>query len=128
MKFLDLKLRIVVLWIWATIGLIASLAFVSLEPTRLECMMSEIETAGVVWSIVMLIPMIMAFLSVILKERANRLTNRTLSIIYIALILFDLVTYLLLEQEVHQILFKGSVILATAYIIFYSWKWPVKES
>jgi hypothetical protein len=132
MKLLDLKQRIVVLWIWGVIGMTASLAFVFLEPARLELAMSRIETLGVIFLIVPalfgLIPMIMAFLTVVLKDRANRLTNRTLSIIYTAFILWDFVTMLLEQPAVHQILIQGSVIVAAAYIIFYSWKWPVKEA
>ena len=130
MRLLDLKLRIVVLWIMAAVGVTASLVFVLLEPARLENMMAEIEKLGVIWSIVGplfgLIPMIMAFLTVVLKDRANRLTNRTLSIIYIALILWDFIQGLL-SPAVHQILIMGSVVVVTAYVIFYSWKWPVKE-
>jgi len=33
-----------------------------------------------------------------------------------------------LEPAVHQILIMGSVVVASTYIIFYSWKWPVKEA
>ena len=130
MRLLDLKLRMVVLWIMAAVGVTASLVFVLLEPARLERMMAEIEKLGVIWSIVAplfgLIPLVMAFLTVVLKDRANRITNRTLSIIYIALILWDFIQGLL-SPAVHQILIMGSVVVVTAYVIFYSWKWPVKE-
>ena len=67
----------------------------------------------------------MAFLTITLKDRANRLTNRILSMIYIALILWDFVP-MLLEPTIDQIIIVGSVVVAAAYLIFYSWKWPVK--
>ena len=130
MKLLDLKLRMIVLWLWAAIGMTASLVFIFLEPARVENMMAEIATLGGVWFIIGtllgLIPLIMAFLSVTLKDRANKLTNRTLSIIYTALILWHFIE-MLLEPAVHQILIMGSVLVAAAYLIFYSWKWPLKE-
>ena len=131
MKLLDLKLRMIVLWVWAAIGMTAALVFVFLEPTRVENMMSEIEAFGPSWFIIGtlfgIIPLIMAFLTITLKNRANKLTNRILSIIYIALVLMDFVQ-MLLKPTVHHIIIMGSVVVATAYIIFYSWKWPVKEA
>ncbi|GAI99281.1 unnamed protein product [marine sediment metagenome] len=131
MKLLDLKLRMMVMWIWAVVGITASLVFVFLEPARVEHMMSEIEAWGVSWFIIGallgIIPLLMAFLTITLKDRANRLTNRILSIIYTALMLAEFVG-MSLEPAVHQILIMGSVVVASAYIIFYSWKWPVKEA
>jgi hypothetical protein len=130
MKLLDLKLRMTVLWLWAAIGMTAALVFVFLEPPRVKNMMAEIATLGVIWFIIGtllgLIPLIMAFLSVTLKDRANKLTNRTLSIIYAVLALWHFIE-ILLEPAVHQILIMGSIVVASAYLIFYSWKWPVKE-
>ena len=131
MKLLDLKLRMVVLWIMAAVGVTATLLFVFFKPARLEALMSEIEAIGPSWFIIGplygLIPLVMAFLTITLKDRANRLTNRTLSIIYIALILYDFVP-MLLEPAIEQILIMGSVVVVAAYLIFYSWKWPVKEA
>ena len=129
MKLLDLKLRIVVLWVWAAIGMTAALLFVFFKPARLEALMSDIEAIGPSWFIIGplygLIPLVMAFLTITLKDRANRLTNRILSIIYIALILYDFGP-MLLDPAIDQIIIVGSVVVAVAYLIFYSWKWPVK--
>lgn len=46
MKLLYLKQRIVVLWIWAVIGMIDSLVFILLELARLESTMLKIEALG----------------------------------------------------------------------------------
>ena len=123
MKLLDLKLRMIVLWIWAAIGMTAALLFVFFKPARLEVLMSEIEAIGPSWFIIGplygLIPLVMAFLTITLKERANRLTNRILSIIYIALILYDFVP-MLLDPAIDQIIIVGSVVVAVVYLIFYS--------
>ena len=62
-----------------------------------------------------------------MTDRANRLTNRILSVIFAALMLAEL-SVRFLEPSVHQILFVGSAVVAAAYLIFYSWKWPVKET
>ena len=129
MKLLDLKLRIAFMWVWAAIGMTAALVFVFLEPARLEVLISEIEKIGPSWFIIGslygLIPLVMAFLTITLKERANRLTNRILTIIYTALVLWNFVRTLL-EPAIDQIIIVGSVVVAAAYLIFYSWKWPIK--
>jgi len=131
MKLLDLKLRMMVMWIWTAIGMTATLVFILLDPARLEKIMSKIEALGPSWHIIGplfgLIPLIMAFLTITLKERANRLTNRILSIIYTALVLADFVQ-MLLEPAAYQIIIVGSVVVAAAYIIFYSWKWPIEKT
>lgn len=133
MKLLDLKLRIIVLWIWAVICMAASLVFELLEPARLERTMSIIEDLVRldIWLIIAtffgLIPLIMAFLTVVLKDRVNRLTNKTLSIIYAAIVLWNFIQ-MLLNPAIHQIIIIGSVVVVSAYLIFYSWKWPVKEA
>ena len=129
MKFLDLKLRMIALWVWAAIGMTAALLFVFFKPARLETLMSKIEAIGPSWFIIAplygLIPLVMTFLTITLKDRANKLTNRILSIIYIALILYDFVP-MLLDPAIDQIIIVGSVLVAVAYLIFYSWKWPAK--
>lgn len=74
MKLLDLKLRMMVLWIWIPIALCASALFIFTEPGGLEKMISKVEVMGVWWGIIgaimLLGPLVMAFLSITLKDRA----------------------------------------------------------
>jgi hypothetical protein len=131
MKLLDLKLRIMVLWIWISISAIASILFTVCKPEELNELISQMQKMGalitVMGPIVWLGPPIMAFLSIALKDRANRITNRVLSIIFTGLMLTELVETFL-TPSVLQIIIKGSTVVAAAYIIYYSWKWPVKET
>ena len=131
MKLLDLKLRMMVLWIWLSIAAIASFLFTVCEPDELKELISQMQKMGaliaIMGPIVWLGPPIMAFLSITLKDRANRITNRILSIIFTGLMLTELVERFL-APSVHQIIITGSTVVAAAYIIFYSWKWPVKEA
>ena len=131
MKLLDLKLRMIVLWIWIPVAMSGAALFYISEPGKLEEIITEMQTMRVWYTIIGAIPwlgsLVMAFLSIALKERANRITNRVLSIILTALLLVELVE-VFLEPLIHQILFHGSMVVAAAYILFYSWKWPVKEA
>jgi hypothetical protein len=131
MKLLDLKLRMMVLWIWISIAAIASFLFAICELGGLEEIISQMQKMGALIAIMgpifWLGPPIMAFLSVTLKDKANRITNRVLSIIFTGLMLIEFYE-IFPAPSVHQIIIKGSTIVAAAYIIFYSWKWPVKEA
>ena len=97
MKSLDLKLRMTVLWIWSAIGMAAALIFVVIEPEKLKIIMSEIQAWGPSWYIIGtlygIIPLIMAFLTITLKDKANRLTQNGLEPV-LAVPAFSLSTYL----------------------------------
>jgi len=129
MEKLTLKIKIMLLWLWIPIGMTACVLSVIFRPGGLEQIVSEMQTMGV-WAsvygtVIWLGPLIMAFLSLALKDRANRITNRVLSIIYTAF-LFALLVPMFFEPTALQILFEGSTVVAAAYIIFYSWKWSKK--
>ena len=85
MKLLDLKLRIVILWVWAAIAISAHSCMAFVSPGMIEKVLSgELAVSTTMMAFMAfywLIPLIMAFLTVTLKDRANKLTNRILSII-----------------------------------------------
>ena len=131
MKILDLKIRMIVLWIWAAIAISAHSCLTFLQPGMIEKVISGEMVVGpgmmVFMAFFWLIPLIMAFLSITLKDNANKWTNRILSIIIAILSLFHLSEHIM-EPSIHQILIVGSTVVVSAYLIFYSWKWPVKEA
>jgi len=132
MKLLDLKIRMMLLWIWIPVAMTAGVFSVVFRPGGLEEIVSNMQTMGI-WAsvsgvLVFLGPLVMAFLSLTLKDRANCITNRVLSIIYAALMLFQLVNIFISEPTILGIMHEGSTVVAAAYLIFYSWKWPVKEA
>jgi len=126
---LTLKIKIMLLWIWIPIAMTACVLAVVISPGGLEILVSETQTMGI-WAsvfgvVIWLGPLIMAFLSLTLKDRANRNTNRVLSIIYATFLLAELVM-IFFDPILIQIPLEGSTVVAAAYLIFYSWKWPVK--
>jgi len=131
MKLLDLKLRMMVLWIWAAIAISAHSCMAFISPGMIEKVLSGELGVGPAMMAFMafywLIPLIMAFLTIALKDRANKLTNRVLSIIIVILSLFHFSEHIM-EPKIEQILIVGSTVVVSAFLIFYSWKWPVKEA
>ena len=131
MQILDLKLRMIVLWIWAAIAISAHSCLAFLQPGMIEKVMSGEKAVGPGMMVLMafswLIPLIMAFLSIALKDNANKWTNRILGIIIAISSLFHFYEHII-EPNIHQILIVGSTVVVSAFLIFYSWKWPVKEA
>ena len=77
-----------------------------------------------------LIPLIMAFLSLILKDSTNRWANIVLGIVFTLLNIWHLIMHLAepsVEPSVHQILVIGSTVVVAALIAWYAWKWPKQE-
>ena len=135
MQILDLKIRMIILWIWAAIAISAHSCLAVFQPGMIEKVISGEMAVGpgmmVFMAFFWLIPLIMAFLSITLKDNANKWTNRILSIIIAILSLFHLSEHIRtihMEPSIHQILIVGSTVVVSAYLIFYSWKWPVKET
>lgn len=129
MEKLALKIKLMLLWLWIPIAMTACVLAVVISPGGFELLVSETKTMGI-WAtlsgvVIWLGPLIMAFLSLTLKDSANRNTNRVLSIIYTAFLLAELVT-ILIDPMMIQIPLEGSTVVVAAFIIFYSWKWPVK--
>ena len=131
MQILDLKIRMIVLWIWAAIAISAHNCLAVRQPGMIEKVMSGEKAVGPGMMVLMafswLIPLIMAFLSIALKDNANKWTNRILGIIIAISSLFHFYEHII-EPNIHQILIVGSTVVVSAFLIFYSWKWPVKEA
>ena len=72
-------------------------------------------------------PLVMAVLSLSLKDSANRWTNFILGIIFTLLNIFHLTEHFA-QPSVHQILIVGSTVVVTALIAWYAWKWPKQEA
>ena len=130
MERLTLKMRISVLWMFMAVAMSAHSIVFFMEPSAVEEMQKMQIGAGMLlfMALFWLVPLIMAFLSVTLKDLANRWTNIILGIVFTLLNIFHLVEHLTQAQpSVHQILIIGSTIVVTALIVWYAWKWPRQE-
>jgi len=139
MESLTLKIKIAVLWLFMAVTYSAHMALSIFEPgvikliTDGEMQISEGEfifSAFFAW----LIPLTMAFLSVTLKDSANRRANIVLGIVFTVGNIFHLLfeqlaqpSIHMAQSSVHQLLLNISTVVVTALIVWYAWKWPVRK-
>jgi hypothetical protein len=76
-----------------------------------------------------LIPLAMAFLSVTLKDAANRWTNIVLGAIFTIFNIFHLLGHAIQGQLPLDHLLVGLVtIVVAALVVWYAWGWPKQEA
>jgi len=83
----------------------------------------------VVMSIIFVVPIFMSFLSLTLKDKANRWANRSIGIFFVAFDLIFLSLSLFVFKIVAYEIIWGIVYLVfTALVVWYAWKWPTQEA
>jgi hypothetical protein len=131
MEKLALKIRLAVLWLFVAVAMSANTILYFVVPGVID----EIRTGKVVGMqatpellLVMAItyfwvPLVMAVLSLSLRDRGNRLANIVSGIFYSVFILFELVMNITTVAYPYLILMDISVIVVSALIAWYAWKW-----
>ena len=134
MATLGWKVRISVLWVFMAVSMSAHSVLFFMEPGAVEQIMSgEIQgmTMGPMWLLFMAlfwwVPLVMAFLSVALKDTANRRANIILGIIFTVLNIYHLIEHVM-NPSAHQLLIVGSTVVVTALIVWHAFKWPKQEA
>jgi len=129
MQILQWKIRISVLWIFMAVAMSAHGVLAFMEPGAME-QIGEMQMGAGMFLFMALfwwVPLVMAVLSVTLKDLANRWTNMILGIVFTALNIFHLTEHLA-DPSAHQILIIGSTVVVTALIFWYALKWPKQEA
>jgi len=129
MGILQWKIRISVLWIFMAVAMSAHSVLAFMEPGAMEQIGEMQISAGVFLFMALFwwVPLVMAVLSVTLKDLANRWTNIILGIVFTALNIFHLIEHLA-DPSAHQILIIGSTVVVTALIFWHALKWPKQEA
>ncbi len=130
MESLVLKVRLSVLWLLEETAYLAYMTLGSLEPGAIEQLMTgEIDGMQIspelllLLAVLLLAPLVMAFLSLTLRDSLNRWTNIILGIVFVFLELLALTTL----SSAWAILMTLSKIVFALLIVWYAWKWPKKE-
>ena len=129
MQILQWKIRISVLWIFMAVAMSAHGVLAFMEPGAME-QIEEMQMGVGMFLFMALfwwVPLVMAVLSVTLKDLANRWTNMILGIVFTALNIFHLIEHLT-DPSAHQILIIGSTVVVTALIFWHALKWPKQEA
>lgn len=130
MKILTLKMRISVLWIFMAVSITAESVFYLYEKGQIENIISgemAISSSNlVVWTCRWLIPFVLAFLTVSLKDKASRIINLVLGAIFVVFNIFQIVMRAATEQALPPFLIViiVSSIIASALILWYAIRWP----
>ncbi len=74
------------------------------------------------YAVSLLIPLVMAFLSLTLKDSMNRWANIVLGVVFAGLYLSDLIAHLV-NPYAHAILMGSAAVVAQVLIVWYAWKW-----
>jgi len=129
MQILQWKIRISVLWIFMAVAMSAHGVLAFMEPGAMEQIGEMQMGAGMLLFMALFwwVPLVMAVLSVTLKDLANRWANMILGIVFTALNIFHLIEHLA-NPSAHQILIIGSTVVVTALIFWYALKWPKQEA
>jgi len=130
MERLTWKIRISVLWLFMAVAMSAHSVLAFTERDVAEQMWEMQMGAGmlVFMALFWLVPLIMAALSLTLKDSANRWANIVLGIVFTLLNIWHLVEHLTTAPAAHQILIIASTVVVTALIAWCAWKWPKQEA
>ena len=129
MKILNLKIRILVLWIFMGASITAEVAMYLYEKGQIENIISGEAgiTSGnlVLWTCRWLIPFVLAVLTVSLGDKANRMTNLVVGTIFTVFNIFQFIMRLATGQELPAflIIIILSSIVASVLILWYAIRW-----
>ena len=135
MKELTWRLRVSVLWVIDAVAVSAAFAVAFLEPGFLEEIqagsLEGVEITGgtlVLAAIFWLVPLVMAYLSLVLGRSASRWTAIVLGVILALLNLFDLIGQLgeVGAFGVGRVLLIALMAVVPALIAWHGWKWPTE--
>jgi len=120
-----------VLWLFYTVAFLAVMMLGTLEPGVLDQFLDTGEIGGMkigqelllFFAVMILVPLLMAFLSLSLKDSTNRWANVTVGIVYIGFQLFALIETLAVPSVyAYAVLMEITKVIVPALIVWYSWK------
>ncbi len=124
----DWRIKISVLWLFASIAFLAHQILVLMEPGIIaQLMAGEAEGQKIgpelilFFAILMLIPMVMAFLSLTLKDSLSRWVNIIMGVVF-AVLWFVGVVGAAQSAYWGGALMTLSAVVASALVVWYAWK------
>ena len=123
----DWKIKVSVLWLFKEVAMLASGVLMIMAPGAIEMIQS-----GEIWmgidptamllleAIIFLVPLVMAFLTLILKDSTNRWTNIVVGVVFAGLELFGLTDPM--AQTAYVVLMSLASFVVLVLIVWYAWK------
>ena len=125
--------KITLAFLWTSLMFLYIYAdyFRLMTPEKLENMMKLQTPMGptspellVIFSVILIIPALMIFLSIFLKPKINKWLNILIAFIYASISILIIVSSIDNEWQTFFVLFNLVEILIFAIILFQAWKWP----
>jgi hypothetical protein len=131
---INVKIKLSVLWLFGQVTLLTFLVLEFLEQDVLEGIIDG-NMRGLpmgpetllFYAVMLLTPLVMAFLSLTLKGSVNRWANIILGAFFTFIYLGDLIAHLA-NPYAYAMLMGIAAVVAQALIVWYAWKWPKQES
>jgi len=129
----DVKMKLSVLWLFGEVTLLTFLVLEFLEQGVIQGII-EGNMRGLplgsetllFYAVMLLTPLVMAFLSLTLKDSVNRWANIILGAFFTVIYLGDLIAHL--ENPYAYAMLMGiAAVVAQVLIVWYAWKWPKQE-
>lgn len=128
------KVRLSVLWVALAVGMSAHMLLVIAEPGTVEELMEgrvedvEITTGFLIFAAVFwVVPLLMAFLALVLHDRANRFANAGVGLVVTAMWAWDLVAHSVSDGFSGLGLAMTGMVAAGLAILWHAWRWPKVE-
>jgi hypothetical protein len=127
----DWKIKISVLWLFYTVAFLTVMILGTMEPGVLDQFLDTGEIGGMkigqelllFFAVMMLVPLVMAFLSLTLKDSTNRWANVVVGIVYTGFQLFALIETLTLPTVyAYAVLMEATKVVVPILIVWYAWK------
>jgi hypothetical protein len=125
----DWKIKISVLWLFVDIAYLTDLILGFMEPGGIAAISSGVVlgmTIGpellFVVAIALVVPLVMAFLSLVLKNTANRWANVVVGIVYVVFWILAFIELLVQHPVAYSLLITLSKLVASAVIVWYAWE------
>ncbi len=128
---INVRIRLSALWVALMICYIYADFFSLYRPGQIDKIISglmgpfPVTQAGLlIASLMMAVPAVMVFLSLILKPKVSRWANIILGVLYTVIGVANLIG----EAWAYYIFFGIIEIVLTLLVVFYGWKWPKQEA
>ncbi len=125
---MDIKVKLSILWVIVMFNMLFADVLTLYIPENLEEIITRstpiqiTEGLMLVMAIIIEIPILMIFLSRVLKHKANRWTNIIASVITIVFVVGGG------SLTLHYIFFATIEVVCLSLIVWYAWKWSKHES
>lgn len=131
---INTKTKLAALWTSLMFLYVYADFFQLMTPKKLERMIDLQTPVGptspgllVIFSLILIIPTLMIFLSIFLKPTINKWLNIVIATVYSFMSILIIVTTLGGEWHTFYVLFNAIEVIVFVIIIFQAWKWPRTE-